>query len=85
MTARAAPIYLHGRDQRQHETVQAFSDRAEADLSWAMLVASQLSGLMASRAWRRSSGRGVGGGDGLPAGLDLDGAVAAGGADELPD
>jgi hypothetical protein len=30
-------------------------------------------------------GERVGGGDGLPTGLDLDGAVAAGGADELPD
>jgi hypothetical protein len=30
-------------------------------------------------------GEGVGGGDGARAGLDLDGAVAAGGADELAD
>ena len=30
-------------------------------------------------------GQGVGCGDGVVAGLDLDGAVAAGGADELPD
>ena len=30
-------------------------------------------------------GEGVGGGDGLPSGLDLDGAVAAGGLDEFPD
>ena len=30
-------------------------------------------------------GEGVGGGDGVLAGLDLDGAVAAGGPDELPD
>jgi len=27
----------------------------------------------------------VGGGDGLPSGLDLNGAVAAGGLDEFPD
>lgn len=37
---------------------------------------------MVPRAWRRSSG--VGGGDGLPSGLDLDAAVAAGGLDEFP-
>ena len=30
-------------------------------------------------------GQGVGCGDGVVAGLDLDGAAAAGGADELPD
>ena len=29
-------------------------------------------------------GQGVGGGDGVVAGLDLDGLVTAGGADELP-
>ena len=40
---------------------------------------------MRSRAWRRSSGQGVGGGDDVVAGLDLDGAVAAGGVDELAD
>jgi hypothetical protein len=44
-----------------------------------------LSRLMASMACRRSSGERVGGGDGLPSGLDLDGAVAAGGLDEFPD
>jgi hypothetical protein len=38
---------------------------------------------MASWAWRRSSGLGVGGGDDVAAGLELDAAVAAGGADEL--
>jgi integrase len=31
-TARAALIYLHGSDQRQHEIAQALSDRAEAEL-----------------------------------------------------
>jgi hypothetical protein len=39
--------------------------------------------------WRRGPGggrrAGVGGGDGLPSGLDLDGAVAAGGLYEFPD
>ena len=30
-------------------------------------------------------GQGIGGGDGLPSGLDLDGAVAAGCLDEFPD
>ena len=30
-------------------------------------------------------GQGVGGGDALPSGLDLDGAIAAGGLHELPD
>jgi hypothetical protein len=30
-------------------------------------------------------GQGVSGGDGLPSGLDLDGAVAVGGLDEFPD
>jgi hypothetical protein len=39
---------------------------------------------MASSAWQRSSGRGIGGGDGARAGLYPDGAVTAGGADELP-
>jgi integrase len=31
-TARAALIYLHGGDQRQHEIAQALSERAEAEL-----------------------------------------------------
>jgi hypothetical protein len=32
LTARAALIYLHGNDQRQHEIAQALSARAEAEL-----------------------------------------------------
>ena len=40
---------------------------------------------MASIAWRRSSGLGSAGRDGVGAGLDLYGAVAAGGLDELLD
>jgi hypothetical protein len=40
---------------------------------------------MASRAWRKSSGDGVGGGDELRSGLDLDGLASASGPDELAD
>ncbi len=49
------------------------------------LVSAQVSGpgdRFDGVAW--SSGRGVGGGDGMRADLDLDDAVAAGGADEFP-
>ena len=55
----------------------------DAVLSWAIQCASQLGRLRALRAWRRSAGTGVGSGDGLPSGLDLDGAAASDGLDEF--
>jgi hypothetical protein len=33
LTARAALVYLHGSDQRQHEIAQALSDLAAAELN----------------------------------------------------
>ena len=55
------------------------------DLSWAILVRKSAIGVDGVEGLAEIVGERVGGGDGLPTGLDLDGAVAAGGADELPD
>ena len=53
--------------------------------SWAILVRKSAIGVDGVEGLTEIVGERVGGGDGLPTGLDLDGAVAAGGADELPD
>ena len=54
-------------------------------LSWAILVRKSLVAVDGVEGLAEVVGEGVGGGDGLPSGLDLDGAVAAGGLDEFPD
>jgi hypothetical protein len=64
--------------------------RAQVDhgsyyLSWAILVRKSAIGVDGVEGLAEIVGERIGGGDGLPTGLDLDGAVAAGGADELPD
>jgi hypothetical protein len=52
--------------------------------SWAKLVRTR-SAVDAVEGFAEVTGQGVGGGDGVGAGLDLDGSVAAGSADEFPD
>ena len=54
-------------------------------LSWAILVRKSLVAVDGVEGSAEIVGEGVGGGDGLPSGLDLYGAVAAGCLDEFPD
>src|ERR1700733_8977492 len=58
---------------------------ARYDLSWLKLVRKSAGVVDGVEGLAEVVGDGVGGGDGLLAGLDLDLAVAAGGLDELPD
>ena len=53
-------------------------------LSWAILVRKSGGAVDGVEGLAQVVGDGVGGGDGLPSGLDLDGAVAAGCPDEFP-
>jgi hypothetical protein len=53
-------------------------------LSWAKLVRKSVGAVDGVEGLAEVAGDGVGGGDGLPSGADLDGAVAAGGLDEFP-
>ena len=55
------------------------------DLSWLKLVRTAADAADRVESLPEVVGDGVGGGDRLPPGLDLDGAVAAGGRDELAD
>ena len=52
--------------------------------SWLKLVRTSTAGGDGFEGLAEVVGEGVGGGDGLSSGLDLDGAVAAGGLDEFP-
>jgi len=54
-------------------------------LSWVILVRNSVVAVDGVEGLVQVVGEGVGGDDGLPSGLDLDGAVAAGGLDEFPD
>jgi hypothetical protein len=54
------------------------------DLSWAILVRKSVGAVDGVEGLAQVVGNGVGGGDRLLAGLDLDLAVAAGGLDEFP-
>jgi Bacterial regulatory proteins, tetR family len=53
-------------------------------LSWAILVRKSVVAVDGVEGLAQVVGERVGGGDGLPSGLDLDGAVAAGCLDEFP-
>ena len=55
------------------------------DPSWLRLVRTSAAAGNGFEGLSEVVGEGVGGGDGLSSGLDLDGAVAAGGLDEFPD
>lgn len=55
------------------------------DLSWLNLVRKSVGVVDGVEGSAEVVGKGVGSGDDVLAGLDLDGPVAAGGADELPD
>ena len=66
-------------------TLKAVQDeRCTSYLTWAILVRTFGAGALVS-AWRMLVGEGVGGGEGVVAGLDGDAAVAAQGLDELLD
>ena len=54
-----------------------------AVLSWAILVRESAGAVEGAEGLAQVGGDGVGSGDGLPSGLDLDGAAAAGGLDEF--
>jgi len=58
---------------------------AAYDPSWLKLVHTVPGGVDGVEGLAEVVGQGVGSGDRLPPGLDLDGAVAAGGLDEFPD
>ena len=55
----------------------------DAVLSWAVLVRKSAGAVEGAEGLAQVGGDGVGSGDGLPSGLDLDGAAAAGGLDEF--
>jgi hypothetical protein len=55
------------------------------DLSWAILVRKSVVAVDGVEGLAEVVGEGVGGGDGLPSGLGLDGAVSAGCLDEFSD